>query len=110
MGHSPCCVGGILAPNLPDLLLRKLFPPTAPPPTKGLALGGWALAPLSVFILFAYLHINLTEFFEGKDHGSFISIFGPRGLKKKKKKLCKMNSCYGRAEVVWGSFPKDGEL
>lgn len=56
------------------------------PPQNNHALGGWALAHLSVFILFAYLHINLTEFFEGKDHGSFISIFWPPGAQGKKKK------------------------
>lgn len=86
-GTFPLLCWGHSRPKPARSTSEEAFPTYRPPPTKGLALGGWALAPLSVFILFAYLHINLTEFFEGKDHGSFISIFGPRGLKKKKKTL-----------------------
>lgn len=60
--------------------------PPAPTPNSHAILRGPWVAHLCVLILFAYLHINLTEFFEGKDHGSFISIFWPLVAQKRKKK------------------------
>ena len=71
--------GSILSPNLPDLNFEETFPALPKQPCNW---GGGSGPPLC--LNFVGILTYQSEFFEGNDHGSFISIFWPLVAKKKK--------------------------